>query len=74
MTPQVASLRSGVHILALLLGLAALPTESPAGHTQPLHGCVTNLSVVIEGGMIHASYDMESDGADMMFMVRAVGT
>jgi len=23
--------------------------------------------------MIHASYDMESDDADMMFMVRAVG-
>ena len=70
MTHRVLSLRSGVHILALLAGVAALLIESPAGQTQPQHGTISNLSTAVDGDLVRVSYDLESDNPNVVFTVR----
>ena len=70
MAHRVPSLRSGVHIVALLVGVAALLTETPVGQTQPKHGTISNLSTVVDGDLVRVSYDLESDDPGVVFTVR----
>ena len=70
MAHRVPSLRSGVHIVALLVGVAVLLTETPVGQTQPKHGTISNLSTVVDGDLVRVSYDLESDDPGVVFTVR----